>query len=252
MPNCTVKRTQFPLTLAWACTVHKVQGLTLDRIVVSFELHKQKYFNYGQIYVALSRVKSLNDLFILGTFDKKHIRADERVHEEYKRLRSSPNHASIANLPFPHVQNILITLLNIRSLRKHSIDVKHDAKIFNSDIIAFTETRLLPSQQTTNIEEDLYPFQIIRQDNSSSHLSLALCLCKHFKFQSKKYFPEINGLMLIVTKNDIMLSLLLLYRRKEWNKWEFITNLSTVLCMYHVDLVLGDFNIDFLDNTDSE
>ena len=58
--------------------------------------------------------------------------------------------------------------------------------------------------------------------------------------------------MLIVTKNDIILSLLLLYRRKEWNKWEFITNLSTVLCMYHVDLVLGDFNIDFLDNTDSE
>ena len=112
------------------------------------------------------------------------------------------------------MQNILITLLNIRSLRKHSIDVKHDAKIFNSDIIAFTETRLLPSQQTTNIEEDLYPFQIIRQDNSSSHLSLALCLCKHFKFLSRKYFPEINGLMLIVTKNDIMLSLLLLYRRK--------------------------------------
>ena len=99
--SLTVKRTQFPLTLAWACTVHKVQGLTLDRIVVSFELHKQKYFNYGQIYVALSRVKLLNDLFILGTFDKKHIRADERVHEEYKRLRSSPNHASIANLPFP-------------------------------------------------------------------------------------------------------------------------------------------------------
>ena len=52
-----VQRVQFPITLAWACTVHKVQGLT-DKIVVSFSLKGQKYFNYGQIYVAVSRCKS--------------------------------------------------------------------------------------------------------------------------------------------------------------------------------------------------
>ena len=45
---------QLPITLAWACTVHKVQGLTLDRVVVSFELSKQRAFNYGQVYVAIS------------------------------------------------------------------------------------------------------------------------------------------------------------------------------------------------------
>ena len=46
-----IKRTQFPLLLPWACTVHKVQGLSLDKAVISFDLLKQRSFNYGQMYV---------------------------------------------------------------------------------------------------------------------------------------------------------------------------------------------------------
>ena len=44
----SVKRTQFPLTLPWACTVLKVQGLSLAEGVVSFDLEKQKSFNQGK------------------------------------------------------------------------------------------------------------------------------------------------------------------------------------------------------------
>ena len=84
-----IQRLQFPLTLTWACTVHKVQGLTLDNIVVSFDLRQQRYFNYGQVYVALSRATSLNGLHILGTFESKHIQANPKVQEEYDRLRKS-------------------------------------------------------------------------------------------------------------------------------------------------------------------
>ena len=54
-----IQRLQFPLTLAWACTVHKVQGLTLSDVVISFDLNREKHFNCGQIYVALSRATSL-------------------------------------------------------------------------------------------------------------------------------------------------------------------------------------------------
>ena len=57
-----IQRTQFPFTLGFACTVHKVQGLTLKKIVVSFDLLQQTSFNYGQIYVALSRSTSLQGL----------------------------------------------------------------------------------------------------------------------------------------------------------------------------------------------
>ena len=40
-----IKRTQFLIVLVWACTVHKVQGLSLPKIVVSFDLHRQRNFN---------------------------------------------------------------------------------------------------------------------------------------------------------------------------------------------------------------
>ena len=58
-----VKRTQLSLTLARAYTVHKVQGQSLHTGFTSFHLHKQKYFNQGKMYVALSRIKSLETHF---------------------------------------------------------------------------------------------------------------------------------------------------------------------------------------------
>ena len=62
-----IKRTQFPLALSWGCTTHKEQGLSLDKVVISFNLLKQKKFNPGQMYVALSRVTSIEGLFLIGT-----------------------------------------------------------------------------------------------------------------------------------------------------------------------------------------
>ena len=53
--------------MVWACTFHKVQGLSLPKRVISFDLHRQRSFSYGQIYVALSRVASLEALNITGS-----------------------------------------------------------------------------------------------------------------------------------------------------------------------------------------
>lgn len=74
-------RTQIPLKLAYACTIHKVQGKTFDKIYVNLN----NIFTAGQTYVALSRITALEGLY-LKNFDEKKIKADERVINFYNEL----------------------------------------------------------------------------------------------------------------------------------------------------------------------
>ena len=90
----SLARQQFPLTLCWATTVHKSQGLTLDRAVVKLG---NKEISTGMTYVALSRVRRLEDLCLYGvdfprlTALSKSATLRERLAEEERlsRLGSS-------------------------------------------------------------------------------------------------------------------------------------------------------------------
>jgi len=73
---------QVPLCLAWALTIHKIQGATLD--MADMDLGKS-VFEFGQSYVALSRIKSLNGLY-LSEFHPHRIKANPLVKEFYDRL----------------------------------------------------------------------------------------------------------------------------------------------------------------------
>ena len=60
--------------LSWACTVDKVQVKQFQDAVICFDLFKQRSWNDGHIYVALSRVKSLNGLYLTAEYNRYAIK----------------------------------------------------------------------------------------------------------------------------------------------------------------------------------
>jgi len=81
---------QVPLRLAWAITVHKSQGMTLDAV----EMDLSKSFEYGMGYVALSRVRTLAGIKLLG-LNERALQIDPRIYELDKAMAElSNNNAS--------------------------------------------------------------------------------------------------------------------------------------------------------------
>jgi ATP-dependent exoDNAse (exonuclease V) alpha subunit len=75
---------QYPIKLAWAITVHKSQGLTFDKVCI---INTTTAFAHGQMYVALSRCRTLEGLSLIKRTSTSEIRVDDRIIEFYKTIK---------------------------------------------------------------------------------------------------------------------------------------------------------------------
>ena len=150
---------QFPIVPAYAATVHKSQGLTLKYVIIDFKQNSKKAVPSGAFYTAVTRVRSLQNIF-LRNFDKSHIRTDSDVLQEIDRLKTIPykfikpylNDSVFKNC----TKELKVSYLNSNGLLSKLEDVRADFNLMRSDILCLSETKLNSSVSNKNLKLDTF------------------------------------------------------------------------------------------------
>ena len=235
-----VTRRQFPLKLAWACTIHKVQGMTVKEIVFDME----GIFTYGQAYVALSRATSIRGLY-LRNYNPKLIYRFNPVHEALKNMKQFQlgKNTETSDRAFHVIHH------NIQGLYPKLKDMQCNTDMKGTAVLALTETWLSPQSKTVSLP-GYRAFRCDRADGRGG----GVCMYVSTDYETTLFDVQSDLECCCVTcftqeYGKIMIATV--YRAPRVNLGYFIPRLEDLLYSFqrekcdHV-IVLGDFNEDQL------
>ena len=233
----TAKLIQYPLILAFAVTVHKVQGQTIER-PLKCVIDVKSVFEGAQAYVMLSRIKELNQLYVLEDVPDNKIYPIQKALEEIRRLET----VSINNNPTiwdrestPNVKKVCY--LNVRSLVNKFDNIISDISLQQSDVLILAET-WIPEKTDMNNK-----FKLENYENhlNSSGRGKGLAI---FHKQEYKHIIDHNEENINITKMESEdLNVITIYRSNDGSLGKLIRKLQVLIDTSKSTLILGDMNI---------
>uniref|UniRef100_A0A0F8ANU7 ATP-dependent DNA helicase PIF1 n=1 Tax=Larimichthys crocea TaxID=215358 RepID=A0A0F8ANU7_LARCR len=257
-----VVRRQFPIKLAFACTAHKVQGMTMTSAVVCLK----RVFEPGMAYVALSRTTSLQGLTITD-FEEKKIYADPRIMTALENM----NHASFQSARplltlFKSVdlppETLTVIHHNTQGLPSHIVDLKVHHELRRADVLCLTETHLSGSSVSPTFHlEEYNMFTRSRQLSYNTCVDMArkdgggvAVYCRgNVQAEPRRYMQSVTDLEFLVVKIEAPVKVLIatVYKPPNFPLEKFVPNMKSLLDAldmldHHPTIVCGDFNEDLL------
>lgn len=194
---------QYPIKLAWAITVHKSQGLTFDKAIIDIG----NAFAPGQVYVALSRLTSLNGLVLASKINTDSLNVDENITEFSLNKNDSQTLESVLeNQSLDFFKNYIYTSFDFSRLEnlflEHALSYQKDDK--KSPKQKYIEWAVERKNEITELKKIADKFlkqleEITQKENYKKHLLERIeAANQHFvpklKTISKEIYKHIENL----------------------------------------------------------
>ena len=199
-------------------------------------------FSAAMIYVMLSRVCALWQIFILKEFNEAKMYPNVNALKELDRLDKISLNENPTEWEKDDCDTLKITSLNCRSLKKHYEDILCDAAMLKSDIICLQETWIENDDTTEDLNIPNYNLYL----NSKGKGKGVAAYCKNGTFRHETNIKDEN--MQISKFSSSTVDVIVIYRSQMGHYRQLNQFLEAIIDRQKPQLVIGDFNFCYLEN----